>query len=268
METLTKEVLKAKSFEYVSGWNGDRKSIATGGRGNIQILTDSIVSFQEHNMLPANGSQLDGHYTIYVNYKTFDYVLHRHGYYGSLTYYHNRNDEFLSSMSDTTKSIVESIISHRLLGAYYYSSKDINHRGENLIQGSRPKTSLLCDYRGYLWSGLKPETKSERDIEACNLIDENFTRPGVVVMDVDFSNRTVVRNNRCAYELNYVHTTFFVPFTANNIKYTLVKCSGKFHLEDDIYVVTESGEKFGSVTHRCLKDYINILPNLILSKYH
>ena len=53
--------------------------------GNIELIAENIYSFVEHNYLPVEGRSLDGHYEIFVNTKTFCFLIRQYGYYGGLT---------------------------------------------------------------------------------------------------------------------------------------------------------------------------------------
>ena len=53
--------------------------------GNIELIAENIYSFVENNYLSVEGRSLDGHYEIFVNTKTFCFLIRQYGYYGGLT---------------------------------------------------------------------------------------------------------------------------------------------------------------------------------------
>lgn len=162
---------------------------------NINRLSDSVFTFTEYNFLPISEQDiLDGHYTIFVNKDTFEYLLYKSSDYGSLSYVIPVNfNGFLTAelLPEPSKEHIESIISHKLLTSYFYDGNHINHKGallfprvsdDNCIYAHR---SLICDNRGYIWCEMKPEVYSEVELQALNKLC-GFTQPDIKDFDKDF----------------------------------------------------------------------------------
>lgn len=188
---LTKDLLESKLKYRTVAHHGD--CLYSSGRGNIDVVSDNVLSFYEHNLLPGDDGQLDGHYKIYVNINTFDYLIYKDSCYGSLTYTKKSDDNnWVTDLIEREKSMLESIIADKLLGSYYYQSDAINQKGRSLISDgkyehagniSNPNTirwadgykiSLITNYRGYIWSDIKPNERSDKDLEAVKILDSSY----------------------------------------------------------------------------------------------
>lgn len=115
--------LQSKIIEFPNAWNRNRLNKVRAGTQNIAQLCDNVFRFTKYNILPKNNIQLDGHYYIYMNYKTFNWRVIQNSYWGSLTYTtppKNRNILSKDNLNDTTIKYIESLIADKLLGAYYY----------------------------------------------------------------------------------------------------------------------------------------------------
>lgn len=168
---LTEDFLRSKlKYRIVPGYG---ECLYKSGRGNISVMSDNVFSFLHYNLLPGDDGQLDGHYKIYVNINTFDYLLYQDSYYGSLHYTReSRNSNWVTDLIEREKSMIESIIADKLLGAYYYDHNAVNMNGRSLISDGS-KISLITDYRGYIWCDLEPNERTEKDLEAIKLLDES-----------------------------------------------------------------------------------------------
>lgn len=161
---------------------------------NIHRLSDSVFSFTEYNFLPSCEQDiLNGHYSIYVNKDTFEYLLYKSSDYGSLTYVIPVDfDGFLTAemLPEPSKEHIESIIAHKLLTSYFFDYNHINHQGALLFpnledDNNYPHRSLIVDNRGYIWTELKPETYSDVDLKALNKLC-GFVPPDIKDFDKDF----------------------------------------------------------------------------------
>lgn len=160
---LTEEFLNSKIKTYIHPSYGE--CVYRSGYGNIEKITDNVWSFEEYNFLPGQDGQLDGHYTFYVNIQNFQYCLYSHAFYGGLCYTTNsQNENWVKNLNEREKNQVESIIAYKLLYAYYYEDGM-----KTPLYGG--KVSLICDYRNYIWCGLKPTEMSKHDIEAIKTLD-------------------------------------------------------------------------------------------------
>lgn len=126
---LTKEFLKSKIVN---------EPYHKAHTGNIYQLTEKVFTFGQSNFLPGNDGKLCGHFTFYFNSETFDYLLYKHGGYGSLTYMTESEDEsFVTELIPRERIKIDSIVADKILGAYFYcdASEHCNHWGKNLIIG-------------------------------------------------------------------------------------------------------------------------------------
>lgn len=118
---VTTEQLQDKIATMPNAWNKDRPNRVKSQHTNITQITDNILRFTEYNILPYH-LQLDGHYRFYVNYKTFDWAVIQHAYWGSLTYTSEPKDDTIltkDNLDKDTIKFIESKIAHKLLGAHY-----------------------------------------------------------------------------------------------------------------------------------------------------
>ena len=204
---ITKEFLESKSFSCLSAWGGGNQKIpCTAGGGNINRISDEVFRFTVYNLLRtshdgktyAKEDVLDGHFTFYVNFNTFEYLVYKSSDYGSFTYvipteFNGFYDK--DSLPEISRKRVESIIAHKLLGAYFRDSNAVNRKGANLVEPGAPKPagngfnedimrhpgfkqSLICDYRGYMWCDYKVETLCKADLVALNKL-QGWTPPEV-----------------------------------------------------------------------------------------
>lgn len=152
--------------------------------GNIELIAENIYSFVEHNYLPVEGRSLDGHYEIFVNTKTFCFLIRQYGYYGGLTYIIPPKESGWKELNEADLYYIKAIVASKLRGMYFYDYNDINGRGRNLFSTRKkeemvrwdddPKISLIVDYKKYRdESGNDPEKLghlNEIDLEAINLL--------------------------------------------------------------------------------------------------
>jgi hypothetical protein len=302
MANITAEFLESKKFYYRSGWNGSGKDLAQASSQNINRLTDNVFTFTEYNFLSVDGSELDGHYTFFVNYKTFAYCFFKSSDYGSLTYTLPSDDtSFKTNMNDITRSIVESKIATKLLGAYFYDREATHSKGNFLISRSTGdnediveynrniygKRSLICDHRGYLWTEMKPEVKDEYEIAACKLIDPDFVEAINPRVKLNFKNRVTRIFKDESKDPVFGGSTYiehFIPFTFtadNDIKrelwlaytdstWTKNSLSRNIGILSNLKTIETDGEKQLFGQDRCdfnLKKYIAILPTIVQSRY-
>jgi len=160
---------------------------------NIHRISNDVFTFTEYNFLPScTEDVLDGHFTIFVNYKTFEYLLYKSSDYGSFTYV--MPCEFggfftPESLPKSSKERIESHIAHKLLRAYFYDGNHINHKGTNLIPNEDGewggKCCLICDERGYIWSEMKPEQYSDVELKALKVLI-SFEPPTIKEFDPEF----------------------------------------------------------------------------------
>jgi hypothetical protein len=204
---LTKAFLESKSFSCLSAWGGGKQKVpCTASSGNIHRISDEVLRFTVHNFLPtshdgetyAKEDVLDGHFTFYVNFNTFEYLAYKSSDYRnfvSVTPVEFNGFYDKDSLPEISRKRVESVIAHKLLGAYFQDPNAVNRKGANLIepQPAEPagngfnegimrhpgcKMSLICDYRGYMWTDYKVETLCEADLVALEQL-QGWTPPEV-----------------------------------------------------------------------------------------
>ena len=169
---LTKEFLESKLAYYEHEYYGT--CLHKASTANITRISDKIFKFTEYNFLAGTDGQLDGHYTFYVNITNFKYLLYKSSFYGSLIYTtKSDNENWVINLIERELIEVESIIAHKILGSYFYDANDINQKGNSLINNGY-KVSLITDYRGYIWSDLKPNERTDKDIEAIKLLEPEY----------------------------------------------------------------------------------------------
>lgn len=272
METqtvLSKEALFLES-KIISGYSAwaQREVEYRSQSSNISRLSNDVFSFDEYNFLPSCESDiLDGHYTLYVNYKTFQYLLYKSSDYGGLTY--TLPVEFKGFLSandlpESSKQHIESIIAHKLLTAYFYDYNHINHYGANLIYSGEPysdtawgKGCLISDNRGYMWCGTKVEQYSDIDLSALKIlcgfeqpaIDE-FSKEYIISIAKKFTNKKGIEQR--------------VEIELNGKQYIIV------HLIKEVYgknsglidVSTNKLISYEILDHK-LKDFIKAIPTIL-----
>lgn len=121
--------------------------------GNIAKQSENVFSFIVHNFLPGtNPHSLCGHYSFSVNVKTFDYRVWKNSDYGGLTWVQGIKNKVFLNIYESVKAQIESVIAHKLLGAYWYNYNHINQQGLNLFPDGDIKRSLITtwvdDYPG------------------------------------------------------------------------------------------------------------------------
>lgn len=278
MKILDRHFLEEKGYTR----EGDHYPVRASN-GNIKVLTDCVLTYTEYNFLPYAGSELDGHYTFFVNVQNFQYLVYKSANYGSLTYVLPSNDTSFLVLNNVDKKIVEAKIACKLLGAHYH--KDEHGKRKNLIEHSGYEGSLLCDYRGYIWCELNPDLKDSIARLACTILDPNYISLENPSIKLDWGNRSQQR-----FTVEYKqYKTLTDKVIVNNIpfsytsgnklnKFILIyqKTKGKIKRNEyDLHLGyqvknLENGEIFGSYTFKgiTIKDYIKALPNIIISKYH
>lgn len=151
------------------------KATVNSSYGNIDRISDTVFKFTQFNFLPENETDiLDGHFTFFVNYKTFEYLVYKSADYGGFTYtIPCEFGVFLTkdSLPEVSKNRVEATIASKLLGAYFHDGNAIHSNGKNLFSDETPrefvqkniynediyrysdgcKISLICDYRAFKW---------------------------------------------------------------------------------------------------------------------
>ena len=202
------------------------KSGHKGHGGNNHLISDNIIEFLQYNFLPGtNPHGLDGHYTFYVNWKTFQYLMCKHANYGGLTWVREVEKKVFIPIHESIKEQVESIIASKLAGAYYYISnnKVSCSRGPNLIGNQKMqmmllsgvtkhyyyegyKGSLVCDYRDYPKEKGKLGYLSSIDKEAIKYLQEgtdyfNQLKIENLMNNIDYSKATSEELFECLKEL-------------------------------------------------------------------
>lgn len=212
--------LESKLINGFSVW-AQREIEIRSQSTNIHRLSDSVFSFTEYNFLPTCEQDiLDGHYTLFVNKDTFEYLVYKSSDYGSFTYVIPVEfDGFLTAelLPEPSRVRIESIIAHKLLTSYFYDGKHINHKGALLFPNPKDNEniyshrSLIVDYRGYIWTELKPEIYSEVEIKALNKLC-GFIQPDIKDFDKDFI-KSFLKG--------------FKPANEHGLKYNNIELNGK-----------------------------------------
>ena len=183
---VTEQFLKGKIFAGYSPWAKSDITF-TAQSTNISRLSDSVFSFTEHNYLPSDETDiLDGHYSIFVNYKTFQYLVYKSSDYGSFTYaLPCEFNGFLdaNSLPETSKKKIESVIASKLLGAYFHNGKNLI--GDITHDQYHGKSSLICDYRGEIWSDMIVQEYGPEELKALNILC-GFVQPNIKDFDDSF----------------------------------------------------------------------------------
>jgi hypothetical protein len=120
------------------GWGAGEHRIRCSS-GNSYQLTRDVISFTQYNFLPCDERTLDGHYSFHVNFKTFEYRVSQHSYYGSLTYTTPAREKGWKVLNGKDKVYVEAIIAAKLLGMYYLDHAAVNMQGRNLFPDGTEK---------------------------------------------------------------------------------------------------------------------------------
>lgn len=198
-QQINKAFLESKSFSCLTQWNGGKYPVAcTAASGNIARISDNVFRFTQHNFLPTSldgktpaDDILDGHFTFYVNIETFEYLVYKSAGYAnftSVTPVEFNGFYTKDTLPELSRKRIESVIAHKLLGAYFSDSNAVNRKGANLIEPQAPepagnnfnkdimrhpgfKQSLICDNRGYIWCDYKPETLCDADLLALETLD-------------------------------------------------------------------------------------------------
>lgn len=212
---LTKEFLESKyRYHFIPSY-GD--CVYKASDGNISVQSDKVLSFIEYNLLPGQDGQLDGHYKFYVNIETFEYMLYQYAYYGSLTYTTPaRDNNWVTNLIPREIERVESIIAYKLMHAYHRGESFNLSDRKSLIEGGYCN-SLITDYRGYIWCDLKPNERSEKDLEAIKKLDPTYKIKQVKKLS------TLDKEGRREFSIEYSKKVFipgveyFIPI---NVVYT------------------------------------------------
>lgn len=217
METIDIKFLEGKSLTIPNPWNKGVPYTVYASSGNINRISDSVFKFTEYNFLPADETDvLDGHYTFFVNYKTFEYLVYKSSDYGSFTYtIPCEFGAFLTkeSLPEFSRKRVEATIASKLLGAYFHDSNAVNRRGKNLFSdGTEPeeagtniynekyyrysdgrKYCLICDNRAYKWVD-HIETYSNIELKALEVLC-GYKQPNIQLDEVEI--KSIVAKLRC-----------------------------------------------------------------------
>ena len=80
------DFLRSKLSSGYNRWN-DSEIEYKSQNTNIHRLSESVFNFTEYNFLPVNEHDiLCGHFAIFVNKDTFQYLVYKSSDYGSLAY--------------------------------------------------------------------------------------------------------------------------------------------------------------------------------------
>ena len=174
------DFLKSKLIERNQGW-GAGVHLVRASSGNSHQISKNVFAFTEYNFLPVDGSELDGHYQFFVNYKTFDWLVRQNSYYGSLTYVTEAREKGWKEPNDIDKAIIESTIAYKLLGMYYWEYDAVNGNGPNLFStGEKEKAGggyrdSIVRYNDGIKLSLISSTKFElkdHEKEAIKLLEQ------------------------------------------------------------------------------------------------
>lgn len=182
--------IKASTYE----WNNHSYEVRAG-YGNIEAIEEDIYNFVEYNLIPVEGRSLDGHYSIYVNTKTFCFLIRQHSYYGGLTYTSPATEKGWRELNEADLIYVNAIVASKLRGMYFYDRNAVNSNGKNLFSNGEkepagsnfnpniirwtdgPKISLICDYSEYRETSNNAEKSlghlNEIDFEAINILNHD-----------------------------------------------------------------------------------------------
>lgn len=216
MENKIKNLVEGKLIKENKYWSSSV---------NVRKLSEKIFSWTDYNFLPNEELPLDGHYTFFLNYETFDWRLYKSSDYGGLTWTSEVPFKRLLSKKDFNKKQVKNIEHHmacKILNAYYYDSNHINHKGKRLIDTKELGGcgSLICDNRGDMWD-QSPEVYNPAELQALKeMIGFELKIPEI---KISFKERTFLD-----YEIDYSkkvklkNRIYFIPIEINGLKVKLV----------------------------------------------
>jgi hypothetical protein len=279
---VTIDFLQSKrQVELPNAWDKGRKHIPSAGRGNINTLTDNVLSFVEYNLLPLGENDvIDGHYRILVNYKTFDYVVFKNSNWGSLTYVTPAKDKVVytpETLPEVSKIRIEAIIASKLLGAYYFDFDAINSNGRNLFSTGKTevdkssgktwffdgaKHSLIADHRGYVWCNNKVNELNPQEFELCQKLDKEFLPVNVICTEVSKVKRRERNSRGWGYQVEAVVST---NKGVKELEITRVK---EFSLVYTIIKDKHTGESLGGHSFTSAKSFKTVrelIPQIIIS---
>lgn len=104
---------------------------------NIYQVSESVFRFRIWN-LNADGSGLDGHFTIWWHRPSGRYVLGRHGGFGGLTWY-PKTDLKPATPTEAQAKFLKVIIDDELMYARFYDGEKIHGQGEYLMEATRKR---------------------------------------------------------------------------------------------------------------------------------
>ena len=166
-------------------WSGYEHGVQAS-HGNVELIAENIYSFTEYNFLPIEGRRLDGHYEMYINTLTFEFLIRRQSYYGGLTYTTPVKDEGWYKLNKFELDYIKALLASKLLGMYFYDHYAVNSNGKNLFSTGKHehaghgysdsimrwndgvKKSLITDYKKY-----RDESNNAED-KLGHLTDINF----------------------------------------------------------------------------------------------
>jgi hypothetical protein len=173
-------------------WNSYEYQVRAG-HGNIEKIAENIYNFVEYNFLPIEKRSLDAHYSIYINTKTFCFLIRQYSYYGGLTYTTPAIEQEWKNLNEHDLTYIKAIIASKLIGMYFYDSNAVNSNGRNLFSNGQkehagfnfndriirwtdgPKRSLICDYSKYREKSNNAKNSlghlNEIDFEAIKLLN-------------------------------------------------------------------------------------------------
>ncbi len=296
-QIVNTEFLESKFFHCLSAWGGgSQKVFCSGGRGNIKRISDNVFCFIVHNLLPtshdgktyAKDDVLDGHFKFFVNYKTFEYLVCKHSDYGNLiSVIPVEFKDFYTkdTLPEISRKRVESMIADKLLGAYFYNSNAVNSNGANLIDPETPepagknfnenivryngvKSSLITNYRGYVWCNYKVETLSKAELEALKILEgwtppvlPNFPEDTLKSLVRKLSNKkkdeNVVSFQYAGYSLVLKRRNIFVHFIQNGKEHS-------FLYNQETILTTDKGIYLSSMLIKhSLTKFIRLIPTIL-----
>ena len=275
------QFLKTKEYRGDSGWGGSYTHLFEISGCNMYQLTDKVFCFTVYNLLPVNGSELDGHYKFYVNIDTFNYCFYRDSYYGSLTYVTPLDDNFNENYNEQTKKIVESYISTALQNSYIRNyDTQINLP---LIEDNPEHnlSVLVCDTRGYVWSELRVEQKTEKAYIAISKIEQDYKILNVEDITIEFgkskTRNLVEKQSSCVPEdlkikglIKIIETLFKFDDKDFIFIYKTYKFeNSKTNLSQDAWIKYKE-INFGDYSFNDMTPakYKKIIPSIIKSKFY
>ena len=92
-------------------------------QGNIYELSDGTYVGKIHNLLPTDGSSLDGHYTI-VFKDSSDFNVYKHGDYGGFTTMIDVPFKGFLDLSPIDKAIMKDCVENTLSSLQKYPYKE------------------------------------------------------------------------------------------------------------------------------------------------